>query len=258
MKRGLCLLLSLLLVFMLSPAYGASSGGGRVEKPPKLRALLIGCDHFLTQEDTWPAAEHNVQMLSDTLIRDRRKYALIRPFASEIASVEAFEAAVQSTFRSAGEKDISLFYISTHGVYGESGSGLLLSDGVEEALLTGPELERVLAQVPGTKMVILDACNSGAVIGKGLSDPASGVCLSGPAFKVLCSAGGSEASWYWQGAQDDAANGASATTERMKHFAIFFICQSPASAAIMPNLRPCRKRKCSTISRLRHISSAKR
>lgn len=213
MKRGICYLLSLLFAFLLSPVSGAA-GVFPPENPPRLRALLIGCDHFLTQEDTWPAAEHNIQLLADTLMNDRRNYALIRSYASAIASVEAFEEAVLNTFGSAGDRDVSLLYISTHGVYGgetdgAETSGLFLSDGREEALLTGPALERALSRIPGVKMVILDACNSGAVIGKGLPAPENGVCLSGPAFKVLCSAGGSEASWYFHGGGSEDAAGAS-------------------------------------------------
>ena len=213
MKNSVCCLLAFLFVFLLSPASGESGGAVPVENPPKLRALLIGCDHFLTQEDTWPAAEHNIQLLSDTLMNDRRNYALIRSYASAIASAEAFEDAVLNTFSSARSGDISLLYISTHGVYSEDGgaeqSGLLLSDGQTETLLTAPKLEHALSQVPGTKMVILDACNSGAVIGKGLSALESGAYLSGPAYKVLCSAGGSEASWYFHGGGSNEAAGAS-------------------------------------------------
>ena len=206
-------LAAFLLVLCCSPAYSAENGAPADIDPPKLRALLIGCDHFLTQEDTWPAAEHNIRLLSDTLINDQRRYALIRSYSSAIASVDAFEEAVLSTFRSARDQDISLLYISTHGVYSETGdaaeSGLILSDGQEETLLTGAALERILAQLSGVKMVILDACNSGAVIGKGLSAGEDMTFLSGPAFKVLCSAGGSEASWYFHAGSSAEAAGAS-------------------------------------------------
>ncbi len=213
MNKIVLWLTALLLFLCCSPAYSAENGASPEEQPPKLRALLIGCDHFLTQEDTWPAAEHNIRLLSDTLNNDRRRYALIRSYASAIASVEAFEEAVLSTFRSARDQDISLLYISTHGVYSETGgtaeSGLILSDGQEEALLTAPALERILSQLPGVKMVILDACNSGAVIGKGLPADGDKAFLSGPAFKVLCSAGGSEASWYFHTGSNAEAAGAS-------------------------------------------------
>ncbi len=176
------------------------------------RALLIGCDHFLSQPDTWPAAENNVRMLSDTLFSDARPYALVRTASNTIASVEAFEDAVRAAFQNSAEADTSVLYLSTHGVFEENVSnadaGLLLSNGETESLLTGKDLQRILDQVAGKKVVILDACNSGAIIGKGLSGGANQCFLSGPEYKVLCSAGGSEASWYYQ-SPDAAAEGAS-------------------------------------------------
>ena len=176
------------------------------------RALLIGCDHFLSQPDTAPAAENNLRLLSDALFSDARPYALIRTASNTISTAEAFEEAVLAAFGNSGESDTSVLYLSTHGIFHENVSnadaGLLLSDGQTETLLTGGELQRILDQVAGKKIVILDACNSGAIIGKGLSGGADQRYLSGPEYKVLCSAGGSEASWYYQ-SPSAAAEGAS-------------------------------------------------
>ena len=176
------------------------------------RALLIGCDHFLSQPDTAPAAENNLRLLSDALFSDARPYSLVRTISNTIATAEAFENAVLAAFGNSTEADTSVLYISTHGVFQDSLSkvdaGLLLSDGQTETLLIGAELQRVLDQVAGKKIVILDACNSGAIIGKGLSGGADQCYLAGADYKVLCSAGGSEASWYYQ-SPDAAAEGAS-------------------------------------------------
>ena len=183
------------------------------ENHSTLRALLIGCDHFLTQPDTYPAASHNLEILSNVLLKDSRRYALIRSCADTIASAEELHAAVTEAFGDAQEEDTSLIYISTHGVFDQAGSNagaaLLLSDGTREELLYAPLLEDILDIIPGRKILILDACNSGAFIGKGLSGGADRVFFSGPRYKVLCSAGGSEASWYFQGAQDASSTGAS-------------------------------------------------
>ena len=182
-------------------------------KQGKMRALLIGCDHFVTKEDTWPAAEQNVRMLSDVLMADERRYSLIRSYSDSIATEDAFESAVLNAFQNAGEEDISLLYISTHGVLemedGRTKAGLLLSDGTEENVLDAETLQDTLDLVPGLKVVILDACNSGAIIGKGLSGGADRCYLTGDKYKVLCSAGGSEASWYFQHGSEAAAGGAS-------------------------------------------------
>ena len=181
--------------------------------PVRFRALLIGCDHFVSQEDTWPAAAHNLALLSDTLLTDSRRYTLIRSYTDSIVSVEEFRQAVESTFQNAGPEDTSLVYISTHGIFDEDGSNaeaaLLLSDGEEEEAIRGDQLQEILDAVPGQKILILDACNSGAMIGKGLSGGADRVFFVSPAYKVLCSAGGSEASWYWHGTNDASATGAS-------------------------------------------------
>ena len=208
-RKRLWLLLALGLALCLPLRAGGESASPAPEPRNRLRALLIGCDHFLSQEDTWPAADNNLRMLGDTLLMDQRRYALIRSYSGSIASVDAFEEAVVSAFGSAGPGDISFLYISTHGVLSSgapsSQAGLLLSDGETEELLDASSLQRILDQVPGQKVMILDACNSGAMIGKGLADPEDRGLFFGPGCKVLCSAGGSEASWYYQSAQSAAA-----------------------------------------------------
>lgn len=169
---------------------------------PRMRALLVGCDFFVSQENTYPAAANNVQNLADALMNDSRGYLLIRQSAGTISTISALEDAVERAFYQATEDDISVFYISTHGILSEDGESamLLLSDGTTEEQLDVRTLERIFRNVPGTKVLILDACHSGAFIGKGLSGGASRKPFSSPEYRVLCSAGGSEASWYWQGA----------------------------------------------------------
>lgn len=204
--------LAWLLAFLLLPFPRGFPGNERPAQG-KMRALLIGCDHFLTQEDTISAAEHNIAMLSDVLLQDDRRYALIRSCSSSIGSVSEFESAVTEAFRNAGPEDVSLLYIATHGLFepeaGVDSAALLLSDGEREERLDAQTMQAILDQVSGKKVLILDACNAGAMIGKGLSGGEGRSFFTGPDYKVLCSAGGSEASWYFQGAQDAAATGAS-------------------------------------------------
>lgn len=198
---------AVLLFFLLPFPAGAEESE---EPSARLRALLVGCDRFLTQPDTWPSADNNLRMLSDELLTDSRRYALIRSYSSSLSTVEEFEEAVTNAFLGAQEGDISLLYIASHGVLREDGdAAFLLSDGQREALLDAETLEKLLAQIAGKKILILDGCYSGAMIGKGMQERPALVHFTGTDCKVLCSAGGSEASWYWQGAQDDTANGAS-------------------------------------------------
>lgn len=202
------------LLAMLLCALPLALGHASETPEPTLRALLIGCDYFVEQENTYPAAENNIRRLAETLMADTRGYALIRTSASAIGSVAQFQDVVQGTLGDAKESDISLLYISTHGVFDEGSSNtaasLILSDGTREECLNALTLQEILDQIPGQKVVILDGCNSGAFIGKGLSGGADRVLFCDLDYKVLCSAGGSEASWYWQGADRDAvASGAS-------------------------------------------------
>ena len=186
---------------------GAEEGG-----QPVLRALLIACDQFVTQDDTTPAAQTNVALMEEALSRDGREYALIRSEKGTVATIDAFRAAVSGVFSGAQAGDISLIYISTHGLYNPARSSLtaslLLSDGLTEEELTAADLSDILSPIPGVKVLIIDACNSGALIGKGLNDPNDRGMLRGADIKVLCSAGGSEESWYWRSGPSGEGNGA--------------------------------------------------
>ena len=48
------------------------------------------------------------------------------------------------------------------------------------------------------KVLIIDACHAGAMIGKGVHPPFDNV-FAGPDYVVLCSSGGAEESWFWSG-----------------------------------------------------------
>jgi len=77
---------------------------------------------------------------------------------------------ITSTFSEADENDISYFYFSGHGAYGEgfSTSYILPTDfdGFTDSAISVDELESVLSAIPGTKIVIFDSCYSGGFIGK--------------------------------------------------------------------------------------------
>ena len=202
MKRFLICLTIQAFLFVCLPC-----GMAEETNAPAMRALIVTCDRFVSQEDTTPAAQENARLMAAMLEKDARGYADIRTECDSIGSVDAFREAVMSVFADAAEEDVSLLYISTHGVYNPAQSNLtaelLLSDGETEEGMTPQMLEGILAEVPGTHVVLMDACHSGAFIGKGLSDRPDAVPLTG-ATRVLCSAGGSEDSWYWR--SDDSGN----------------------------------------------------
>ena len=201
-----------LLFFICCPAL--------CEESPVLRALIVTCDRFLSQEETTPAAQENARLMAELLAQDARGYELIRTECDTIGTVDAFRTTVAETFSGAADGDVSLLYISTHGVYNPAhtniSAALLLSDGETEEKMYPRMLEAILNEIPGTHVVLMDACHSGAFIGKGLSNWPDAVPLAG-GNKVLCSAGGSEDSWYWRSEESGALHGAGYFTSILSH-----------------------------------------
>jgi hypothetical protein len=164
-----------------------------------LRALLIANDDFVTQADTSPSSYNNVISLRQALLRDRRGYGSIKVSLNEKMDANRFGALARDAFRGAREGDVSLLYLSTHGLRMEGSDDFfaLMSDGETESLLSGEDIYIALKDIPGKKVLILDACYSGAAIRKGLDTPLVSSPFTGPDFKVLTSAGGGEPSFLW-------------------------------------------------------------
>jgi hypothetical protein len=68
-------------------------------------------------------------------------------------------------------------------------------------------LEEALSRVAGVKVVLLDACYSGAFIGKGMRQRPARPYFQSEDYKVITSSGALEESWYWN-ASMSAADGA--------------------------------------------------
>lgn len=166
----------------------------------KERALLIGVDDFVSKPSTYPSSANNVlamQAMFESALTPLE--SLVIP-ERPVTTAQELARLIEQAFSQAQEGDVSYLYLSTHGVYNpESGQGpmLLLSDGETETGLTPKQLEAAFEGIAGTKVLILDACNSGAFIGKGLAQIPDEVCFLGDDFKVLTSSGAQEESWYW-------------------------------------------------------------
>lgn len=117
--------------------------------------------------------------------------------------------AISDSFAGAEDEDISLFYYSGHG---NDADGSLI--GIDmESYVTAGELREALDAIRGRKIVVIDACYSGALIGKALqqdetTDPlnlligafasdrsARSSTLAAQQYFVLASSKGSEESW---------------------------------------------------------------
>ena len=172
------------------------------------RALLIGVDDFVTKPSAYPSSTNNVYAMQELFQSGAMNLERLIVPDQPVTTADALTHLIRTTFQDASEEDVSYLYLSTHGVYSAQEPVLLLSDGVVEEGISPAELEKAFEGIPGTKVLILDACNSGAFIGKGMAQPAEERYFLGPEFKVLTSSGALEESWYWSAGQDLAGQGA--------------------------------------------------
>lgn len=202
--RRLCILLALCLCL---PFFSFAEEGEVLDElltePPVQRvnrALLVGCDRFLTQQDTTPSSANNVLQLEDALSQGTMAFATLTTCPDGLGSMGELAGAILDAFADADADDVSLFYLSTHGVWTEDTSGmrLLLSDGQRESSISPWQLRTVFDQIEGTKVLMIDACHAGAMVGKGVNEAMENV-FRGEDYIVICSSGGAEKSWFWSG-----------------------------------------------------------
>lgn len=200
MRRAICLLLA---VWLCLPSFGFASDQDEANPPDRVnRALLVGCDRFLSQQDTTPSSYNNVMQMAEALSGGTLELATLMTRPDGLSTTGDLAAMVLDAFSDADEDDVSLFYLSTHGIWEEgmssSGMTLLLSDGQRETAVSAWQLRTMFDQILGKKVLIIDACHAGAMLGKGVNAQLQNV-FRGPDYMVLCSSGGAEESWFWSG-----------------------------------------------------------
>ncbi len=207
MKKKVFGLICCALVILLFALYGVFGMKQRTAGGVT-RCLLIGCDRFVSMPGTEPASANNVDTMEALLADFLPEGTEISRQVNGPGSVEGFGQLAADTFREAKQADTSLIYLSTHGIihnseftFQNSGNespvydmALLLSDGTEEEALSPETLRSMLEKIPGRKILILDACHSGAVIGEGRGGPNP---FEGSGCLVLCSSSAQEDSWFW-------------------------------------------------------------
>ena len=197
MKKAIvCLFLCLLFIPLLGMKGGPGEG--------RTRCLLIGCDRFVSMPGTEPASANNVETMGALLADFLSEDTTISRLVNGPGSVAEFERLVKETFREAMEADTALIYLSTHGMLKEESGrqemALLLSDGMKEEKLGPEKLRQILDEVPGYKVLILDACHSGAMIGCGTKDGVN--WFEDENCRVLVSSDAAEDSWFWSAETD--------------------------------------------------------
>ena len=200
MRRAICLLLA---VWLCLPSFVFAAEQNEVNPPDRVnRALLVGCDRFLSQPETTPSSYNNVQQMAQALSGGILNLATLMTRPGGLSSSGDLAAMILDAFSDADADDVSIFYLSTHGVWeqGTSSSGmtLLLADGQRETALSAWQLRTMFDQILGKKVLIIDACHAGAMLGKGVNAQLNNVFRS-PEYMVLCSSGGAEESWFWSG-----------------------------------------------------------
>ena len=126
------------------------------------RALLIG--QIYKNEDYLPGPDVDAKGMKKML--STMSNTPYRTTVAQDLTANGIRSAIATAFAGATEDSVSLFYYSGHGMnnYGGSYQGALVGTG--GTYLSVSDLRTALDQVPGTKIVILDSCHSGAHIGK--------------------------------------------------------------------------------------------
>ena len=138
----------------------------------KCRALLIGQEHYQKPYVNLSDCPADLNLMSEMLRHvtgpQGTPYSYVRKMD---LTADEIHQAIQETFADAGEDDVSLFYITAHGMgddsLGKEYIGALVNDNPstgKEEYIKDTTLAEWLSEVPGTIVVILDACSSGSMI----------------------------------------------------------------------------------------------
>lgn len=164
--QGVCVA-SVTVYDALNDTVSASAAGVTVGEPvPVYRALLIG--------NTYPGTDVELSGCDTDVYSMRAMLDTMTGTDFSIATrinvnADGIQSAIASTFAGARPCDVSLLYFSGHG----SSDGSLIGTG--NTAVKVAKLREWLDTVPGTKIVIIDCCYSGNMIGKaeGSGSPAS-------------------------------------------------------------------------------------
>ena len=134
-RRALMLLLALACVCLFrAPALAEGLN----------RALLVGCDNFISQPSTAPASANNVARMAEALSGGAMNLENLVTRRGDVSSTAELEQLIRTAFDGADAEDVNYFYISTHGIWEQGAPAgdmtLLLSDGNREEGVTAAKL----------------------------------------------------------------------------------------------------------------------
>ncbi len=152
----------------------------KVVKNPVYRALIVANSDYPGEKSDLVGPVGDAKLMNRVFAAQNFSAGKMKSVTvkENLKKAEFFEA-IRQAYAGANENDISYFYYSGHG-YNKDGISYLC---MVEAPLGGNdplglwvsvnELRAALDQVPGTKVLILDSCNSGGFIGKSALDGSS-------------------------------------------------------------------------------------
>ena len=138
------------------------------------QALLIGqtypeYDWYGNREDTLPGCDEDAKTLYK-LITALKLTAYEPVILRENITIEETVAEVKHLAKSATEQSTTLFFFSGHGSLG--GMLVFQDDEGETEYYAPDELRALLDEIPGQKIILIDACYSGGMIGRGENESA--------------------------------------------------------------------------------------
>ena len=132
----------------------------------KYRALLIGQTYAGSSSELHATLNDRNAVGSVLSSMTATPYAITKK--SDLSG-SGILSAINGVFSAATENDVSLLYYSGHGLYSDNNSFLGALCGFPQGLVTPTDLRNTLDKIPGKKIVIIDACHSGNMIGKTIS-----------------------------------------------------------------------------------------
>ena len=178
-------LIAMMSAMMIS--LSASSGRPPRENPGStVRCLAAGMDLFVTEENTSPCSANNAETMAALFAAYLPEGTRITRSVNGPASAAEMMQLLREAFAGAREEDVSILYLSTHGVsWEEDGTlraALILSDGTREEAVSAETLRTMLDLIPGKKVLILDCCHAGLIA----------LAFEGPEWRVIAGCGAEE------------------------------------------------------------------
>jgi len=177
-KKALFVMIILIAVFNLilsSCVPTTPANEGQAQNGITYRFLCVGVGEYINYGDDVDFGEAPPYDLIYQVL-GKWKFGPKKVGFSRIDYISDFKATknnilqgISSTFSEADDDDVSYFYFGGHG--GKDGSIYYIcptdmTSSVNSKISVN-ELEEALSVIPGTKVVIIDSCNSGGFIGKG-------------------------------------------------------------------------------------------